>query len=56
MIRFKDDCKPFDPQERELMMTPEDPAKNIGLRIVFRTAKEHSYQNLLGLNVLTVKI
>ena len=56
MIRFKDDCKPFDPQERELMMTPEDPAKNIGLRIVFRIAKEHSYQNLLGLNVLTVKI
>lgn len=56
MIRFKDDCKPFDPQERELMMTPEDPAKNIGLRIVFRTAKEHSYQNLLGLNVLTVKL
>ena len=56
MIRFKDDCRPFDPQERELMMTPEDPAKNIGLRIVFRIAKEHSYQNLLGLNVLTVKI
>ena len=56
MIRFKDDCKPFDPQERELMMTPEDPAKNIGLRIVFRIAKEHSYQNLLGLNVLTVKL
>ena len=56
MIRFKDDCKPFDPQERQLIMTPEDPAKNIGLRIVFRIAKEHSYQNLLGLNVLTVKI
>ena len=56
MIRFKDDCRPFDPQERQLMMTPEDPAKNIGLRIVFRIAKEHSYQNLLGLNVLTVKL
>ena len=56
MIRFKDDCKPFDPQERQLIMTPEDPAKNIGLRIVFRIAKEHSYQNLLGLNVLTVKL
>ncbi|MBO5640219.1 MAG: ATP-binding protein [Oscillospiraceae bacterium] len=56
MIRFKDDCRPFDPRERQLMMTPEDPAKNIGLRIVFRIAKEHSYQNLLGLNVLTVKL
>ena len=56
LIRFKDDCRPFDPQERQIMMTPEDPAKNIGLRIVFRIAKEHSYQNLLGLNVLTVKI
>ena len=56
MIRFKDDCKPFDPQERERMMVPEDPAKNIGLRIVFRTAKEHSYQNLLGLNVLTIRL
>ena len=56
LIRFKDDCRPFDPQERQIMMTPEDPAKNIGLRIVFRIAKEHCYQNLLGLNVLTVKI
>lgn len=56
MIRFKDDCRPFNPQERQIMMTPEDPTKNIGLRIVFRIAKEHSYQNLLGLNVLTVKL
>ena len=56
LIRFKDDCRPFDPQERQIMMTPEDPAKNIGLRIVFRIAKEHSYQNLLGLNVLTLKL
>ena len=56
LIRFKDDCRPFDPQERQIMMSPEDPARNIGLRIVFRIAKEHSYQNLLGLNVLTLKL
>ena len=56
MIRFTDDCIPFDPKERQNMMTPSGSADNIGLRMVARIVKEESYQNILGLNVLTLKI
>ena len=56
MIRFKDDCIPFNPQERQNMMNPADRTENIGLRLVFQIVKEQSYQNILGLNVLTIKI
>ena len=30
--------------------------KNAGIRLVYRIAKDVSYQNILGLNVLTIKI
>ena len=56
ILRIKDDCVPFDPRERQAMAAPDDPAKNIGLRLVFRTAKDVQYQNILGLNVLTLRI
>ena len=56
ILRIKDDCVPFDPRERQAMAVPDDPAKNIGLRLVFRTAKDVQYQNILGLNVLTLRI
>ena len=56
ILRIKDDCVPFDPRERQAMFEPDDPAKNIGLRMVFRTARDVQYQNILGLNVLTVRI
>jgi hypothetical protein len=38
------------------MAQPEDAVKNIGLKILFQTAKDVQYQNILGLNVLTVWI
>ena len=34
----------------------EDPCKNIGIRMVYRMAKDIRYQNILGLNVLTIKL
>ncbi len=37
-------------------LSPDDPSRNIGIRMVMRLADEVSYQNLLGLNVLTVVI
>ncbi len=49
-------CVPFDPHERMNIAAPDDPVKNIGIRLVFRTAKDVQYQNILGLNVLTVRI
>ena len=56
ILRIKDDCVPFDPGERLAMAGSGDVLKNIGLRMIFKIAKEVEYQNILGLNVLTVKI
>ncbi len=56
MLRIKDDCKPFNPVDMEKLLKPEDPSKNIGIRMVSKIADEFSYQNMLGLNVLTIKI
>ena len=55
ILRLKDDCMPFDPGERQRLTEGEDPTKNIGLRIVFKTARELEYQNILGMNVLTIR-
>ena len=54
-LRIKDDCIPFDPAERKKIVTPEDPCKNIGIRMVYQLAEEVDYQRALGLNVLTIK-
>lgn len=56
ILRIKDDCVPFDPGERQKLADHDDPVKNVGIKIVFRTAKDVRYQNILGLNVLTVRI
>ena len=56
ILRIKDDCVPFDPSERQRMADAADKTKNIGIRMVFRMASEVRYQNILGLNVLTVRI
>ena len=54
ILRIKDDCIPFNPSERYRMMSGEDPLANIGIRLVYGIADEMTYQNLLGLNVLTI--
>lgn len=56
VIRIKDDCIPFDPQERRDILDPEDITKNIGIRMVYSMAKSVEYQNILGLNALTIRI
>ena len=56
ILRIKDDCVPFDPHERQSLTEPADPLKNIGIRMVFKMAKDVQYQNILGLNVLTIRI
>ena len=54
LLRIKDDCPPFNPLEWMEMVAPQDPFRNIGIRMVHRLARDVSYQNLLGLNVLTI--
>ena len=56
ILRIKDDCVPFDPIERRKMADESDPAKNIGLRMIFRLARDITHQSILGLNVLTIRI
>ena len=55
ILRVKDDCIPFDPKERYEMTSGDDPAANVGIRLVYGLADEVVYQNLLGLNVLTIR-
>ena len=56
ILRIKDDCVPFDPGERQKMADTDDPVRNMGIRLVFRIAQDVQYQNILGLNVLTIRI
>lgn len=54
LLRIKDDCAPFNPREWMQMVAPKDPTCNIGIRMVYRLAQDVNYQNLIGLNVLTI--
>ncbi len=56
ILRIRDDCVPFNPKERKALTDPNDILKNAGIRIVYQIAKSVEYQNLLGLNVLTIRI
>jgi anti-sigma regulatory factor (Ser/Thr protein kinase) len=56
ILRIKDDCVPFDPKERSQIVDNEDPTKNIGIRMIYKIMKDITYQNILGLNVLTITV
>ena len=56
ILRIKDDCIPFDPGERQKIVDPDDPTKNFGVRPVYKIANYIQYQNMLGLNALTIRI
>ena len=56
ILRFRDNCKAFDPSERAKVMDTDDSGKNIGIKLVYKIAETVEYQNLLGMNVLTIKI
>ena len=56
ILRIRDNCTAFDPTEYHRVMKMEEDGKNVGIKLVYGTAKEVQYQNLLGMNVLTVLI
>ena len=56
ILRIRDNCTAFNPAERANAMEPGETGKNIGIRMVYKIAGDVSYQNLLGLNVLTIRI
>ena len=56
ILRIKDDCVPFDPVERRKIISPDDPTENIGIRMAFSLAQDIQYQNILGMNALTIRL
>ncbi len=56
ILSLKDDCVPFNIEQRRQMMDQEDVTKNIGIRLVSSIASEMYYQNILGLNVLSIRL
>ena len=55
-LGVRDDCVPFDPKEREEMVSGTDPCANVGIRLTFALADEVTYRSLLGMNVLTIRV
>ena len=56
ILRIKDDCIPFNPEDRRRISENDDITKNMGIRMIYSIFKDISYQNLFGMNVLTIKI
>ena len=56
ILRIRDDCVPFNPADRRDIADPEDVTKNIGIRMIYSMAESVQYQNILGLNVLTIRV
>jgi len=55
ILRLRDDCRRFDLIERYKLIDPEEPASNIGLRIVFAKADEVNYSSSLDLNNICIR-
>ena len=56
ILRIEDDCIPFDPKERNKLESDDDLTKNIGIRMIYQIMKDIDYQNMLGINVLTISV
>ena len=56
LLRIRDDCRPFNPDEWRKITDPADPVSNIGIRMIYNMVKDVKYQAILGLNVLTIQI
>ena len=56
ILRIRDNCAVFNPSEYARLMETDESCKNVGIRLVYRIASDVSYQNLLGMNVLTMRI
>ncbi len=56
ILRLRDDCRHFNLVERYRMINPDEPEKNIGLRIIFASADDVSYSSALDLNNVCVKV
>lgn len=57
VLSLKDDCSPFNPQERaDLVSPPDDPEKDTSFRLLIGITRTVEYQLILGLNVFTATV
>lgn len=56
LLRIKDDCVPFNPGEMAELVGEASNNDSMGIRLIYKIADEVIYQNMLGLNVLTISI
>ena len=56
VIRLRDDCRPFDPRDRIELVHPDDPVKNVGIRMIAGLCQEMTYQELFRMNVTTIVV
>lgn len=55
-MRIRDNAKEFDPHVKLQNPDPDDPCRNVGIRLVSKLASEMNYQSCFGMNVLTIKL
>ena len=55
-LRIRNNTVQFDPIKAYAPFNPEDPAKNVGIRMVNKLAKEMNYQSSFGMNVLSINL
>ena len=56
ILRIRDNCGAFNAADYARLMEPDETGKNVGIRLVYGIAGDVSYQNLLGMNVLTIRV
>lgn len=56
IIRIRDNCIRFDPKEYLQISSSDDSLDHVGIRLVTSMTKSTSYQNVFGMNMLTVEV
>lgn len=55
-VRIRDNCPEFDPRKRVDQFDPEEPERNIGIRLTAGIAEQMDYYSQAGINTLIIKI
>lgn len=55
-MRIRDNCPEFDPKKRLEQFSGDDPAANVGIKLIARLADEMTYHNTAGINTVMIKL
>lgn len=55
-LRIRDNCIRFDPKEYLRLSVQDYPSEHIGIRLVAGLAESVEYQNMFGMNMLTIEV